>query len=129
MSQNVSYIWVKVLKNESSNTQADSSKSYHFTFFKGCLPQILLGPFLNTLTHLYQASTSLIKFTKFWKTKCTPEAILCSKSNTSIWFCEADLCWILKRRKLRNGFIFRWNHYRKLWWIEVCCYFNFNFFL
>ena len=21
-------------------------------FFKGCLPQILLGPFLNTLTHL-----------------------------------------------------------------------------
>ena len=58
MSQNVGYIWVKVLKNESSNTQADSSKSYHFTFFKGCLPQILLGPFLNTLTHLYQASTS-----------------------------------------------------------------------
>ena len=22
-------------------------------FFEGCLPQILLGPFLNTLTHLY----------------------------------------------------------------------------
>ena len=21
--------------------------------FKGCLPQILLGPFLNTLTHIY----------------------------------------------------------------------------
>ena len=79
--------------------------------------------------YIKRALVSLIKFTKFWKTKCTPEAILCSKSNTSIWFCEADLCWILKRRKLRNGFIFRWNHYRKLWWIEVCCYFNFNFFL
>ena len=26
---------------------------YHFKFFKGCLPQILLGPFLNTLTHLF----------------------------------------------------------------------------
>ena len=26
---------------------------YHFKYFKGCLPQILLGPFLNILTHLY----------------------------------------------------------------------------
>ena len=24
---------------------------YHFKFFKGCLPQILLGPFSNTLAH------------------------------------------------------------------------------
>ena len=28
------------------------SRPYHFKFFKGCLPQILLGPFLNTLTHI-----------------------------------------------------------------------------
>ena len=28
------------------------SKPYHFKFFKSCLPQILLGPFLNTLTHI-----------------------------------------------------------------------------
>ena len=28
------------------------SRPYHFKFFKGCLPQILLGPFLNTLTKL-----------------------------------------------------------------------------
>ena len=28
------------------------SRPYHFKFFKGCLPQTLLGPFLNTLTHL-----------------------------------------------------------------------------
>ena len=27
-------------------------RPYHFKFFKGCLPQILLGPFLNTLTHM-----------------------------------------------------------------------------
>ena len=27
-------------------------RPYHFNFFKACLPQILLGPFLNTLTHL-----------------------------------------------------------------------------
>ena len=28
------------------------SRPYSFKFFKGCLPQILLGPFLNTLTHV-----------------------------------------------------------------------------
>ena len=28
------------------------SKPYPFKFFKGCLPQILLGPFLNTLSHM-----------------------------------------------------------------------------
>ena len=27
-------------------------RPYHFKFFKGCRPQILLGPFLNTLTYL-----------------------------------------------------------------------------
>ena len=27
------------------------SRPYSFKFFKGCLPQILLGPFLNTLSH------------------------------------------------------------------------------
>ena len=26
-------------------------RPYHFKIFKGCLPQILLGPFLNTMTH------------------------------------------------------------------------------
>ena len=26
-------------------------RPYHFNFFKGCPPQILLGLFLNTLTH------------------------------------------------------------------------------
>ena len=25
---------------------------YYFKFFKGCLPQILLGPFLNALCYL-----------------------------------------------------------------------------
>ena len=27
-------------------------RTYHFKFFKGCLPQILFGPFLNTLIQL-----------------------------------------------------------------------------
>ena len=37
-------IWVKVFC---------LGKPYHFKFFKGCLPQILLGPFLNILTHKF----------------------------------------------------------------------------
>ena len=28
------------------------SRPYHFKFFKGCLPQVVLGPFLNTLPHI-----------------------------------------------------------------------------
>ena len=28
------------------------SRPYHFTFFKGCLPQIPLGPFFNSLLHI-----------------------------------------------------------------------------
>ena len=28
------------------------NRSYHFIFFKGCLPQILLGSLLNTLPHI-----------------------------------------------------------------------------
>ena len=35
---------------------------YHFKFFKGCLPQILLGSFLNTLTQMNQQS-----WTKHWR--------------------------------------------------------------
>ena len=29
------------------------SRPYLFKFFKGCLPQILLGPLLNTLSHIW----------------------------------------------------------------------------
>ena len=39
--QNKNYIWDKVFKNGPSK------------IFKGCLPQILFGPFLDNLTHIY----------------------------------------------------------------------------
>ena len=52
--------WVKVFKNEPSKICGRQPlKSYlkltiyHFNLFRGCLPQILLGPFLNTLTQLW----------------------------------------------------------------------------
>ena len=32
----------------------------HFKFSKGCLPQILLGPFLNTLTYLFLNSVNSV---------------------------------------------------------------------
>ena len=32
------------------------SRPYHFKFFKGCLLQILLGPFLNTSNHMFLCS-------------------------------------------------------------------------
>ena len=38
-----------------------SSRPYHFKYFKGCLPQILFGPFLNTLSHI-NMSTFLTVF-------------------------------------------------------------------
>ena len=31
------------------------SRPYHFKFFKCSLPQILLGPFLNTVSHINQS--------------------------------------------------------------------------
>ena len=35
------------------------NRSYHINSFKGCIPQILLGPFFNTLFHLYICALSI----------------------------------------------------------------------
>ena len=51
------YTWVRVFKNGPNKIcgrQPYNKFEVHFKFFKGCLPQFLLGPFLNTLTHLYK---------------------------------------------------------------------------
>ena len=52
-------LWVKVFKNGPSKicgrqplTKFAQSRPYTLKSFKGCLPQILLGPFFNTLTHI-----------------------------------------------------------------------------
>ena len=34
-------------------------RPYHFKFFKGSFPEILLGPVLNTLAHLIVASDDI----------------------------------------------------------------------
>ena len=44
------HIWGKVFK--SGPSKICLGRPYPFKFFKGCLPQILLGPLLNTLSHI-----------------------------------------------------------------------------
>ena len=39
------------------------SRPYHFKFFKDCLPQILLGPFLNTLSNIALCSVTYCRST------------------------------------------------------------------
>ena len=34
----------------------------HFKFFKGCLPQILLGPFLNTVPQILTDHSNLFSY-------------------------------------------------------------------
>ena len=50
------YEWDKVFKNGSSKIcerqPLKNWKADFYQFFKGCLPQILLGPFLNTVSHM-----------------------------------------------------------------------------
>ena len=38
------------------------SRPYHFKFFKGCLPQMLLGPFLNTLIDMFSDFPNIFLF-------------------------------------------------------------------
>ena len=35
-------------------TLKNLSRPYHFVFFKACVSQILFGPFLNPLSHLFR---------------------------------------------------------------------------
>ena len=43
-----------VAENEDFDNESQNflSRPYHFNFFKGCLPQILPGPFMNSLSHM-----------------------------------------------------------------------------
>ena len=65
------YIWVKVFKNglnkicgrqRLKNLKRYGLPKHHFKFCKGCLPQILLGLFLNTLTHINTVTTTFMLY-------------------------------------------------------------------
>ena len=51
------------------------SRPYYVKFFKGCLPQVLLGSFLNTLSHIfvYERVYMWITFVSLhkWKARAT----------------------------------------------------------
>ena len=41
-----------LLKNKQEDIVMNGTKYFGTEFFKGCLPQTLLGPFFNNLTHM-----------------------------------------------------------------------------
>ena len=58
------------------------SRPYPFRFFIGCLPQILLGPLLNTLFQLIQFLINIpIEFMHVLKRKKGPKSLV-SEENT-----------------------------------------------
>ena len=69
---NLGYLWIKIFKNGPNKVCGRQplkiwidviclGRLYHFKFFKGCLPQILLGPFLNTLKPFNNEVSSNLK--------------------------------------------------------------------
>ena len=52
MGQSIQDLWKTVFKNLWKTAFNRLSIPFPFKFFKGCLPQILLGPLLNTLSQM-----------------------------------------------------------------------------
>ena len=66
---------------EDHTDHTDPYKPYSFKFFKGCLPQILLGPLLNTLSYvrllLFSFQYCITNFSyHFLKKKCSENLLL-----------------------------------------------------
>ena len=71
--------WVKVFKNEPNKMKMilPPLTDLIYSNFKGCLPQILLGSFLNTLTHFtFNALTHIFIFDLFWKLRGDEELLV-----------------------------------------------------
>ena len=64
-------------------------RSYHFKFFKGCLPQISLGPFLNTLSHLYTSNNANNSNNTLSHLYISNDTKFVVKSSGSFWPAEA----------------------------------------
>ena len=60
------------------------NRPYSFKFFKGCLPQISLGPFLNTLSHMKLSFSCYKVHSSFLHT--VPNAISQLFSDFAIFF-------------------------------------------
>ena len=55
------------ISKEKSTYRTKYYRKDQFKFFKGCLPQILLGPFLNTLTHRQKSNNKLLMNFSYYK--------------------------------------------------------------
>ena len=74
-------IWDRVFKNGPSKICLN--RSYYFKFFKGSLPQILFGPFLNTLSYLWRLVTNiLLVIVMFWRWLSSQEVLMLLMSNS-----------------------------------------------
>ena len=73
-------IWDKILKNGSSKTcgRQHLRNLNHFKFFKGCLLQILLGPFSNTLSHFIIVETLIVKYFPLKSFKYFESVLICT---------------------------------------------------
>ena len=76
-NSSVTIKWVKIFKNGPSKLWGRQplknlkwymvcSRPYYLKFFKGCLPQILFGPFFNTLTQIIVGHHFLRVFDVGW---------------------------------------------------------------
>ena len=89
-------IWNKVFQNGTSE------------FFKGCIPQTLLDPFLNTLSHIKQEMQVQVKINAtidqdFWFQLCFENWLVLSSA--SFYFHHCNRAFNFFAKKLRHGWL------------------------
>ena len=73
------------------------SRPYHVKFFKDCLPQILLGSFLNTLSY------TVFLLVSFWQIKF--DQLVLTIQNVILNILNTNLPWLLDPCWLRTVFL------------------------
>ena len=74
----------------------------YLNFFKGCLPQILRGPFLNTLTQLHS-----------WLINVSD---ISSTTGDSIWYASSwNMLWKIPKNSQDHFMDYGWNCYHRKW--------------
>ena len=115
--------WVKVFKNGPNNICGEQplktwsemvflSRPYHFKFFTGCLPQILLGPFMNTLTQLFCLFLIPCKCVTYWNfddifsmRHCFKQFRLARKKNLIVKYYDLGWKHFAKTLTLRTAYL------------------------
>ena len=69
-------IWMSKIRFD-IKSETNLGRPYHVKFFQGCLPQILPGPFLNTLTQM-SLHKDCVKCSKLLRISLWPISCQCS---------------------------------------------------